>query len=144
MKKMTKKLVNLKKFRRINDKNLRQLLPYRFLHHYGYDKGEVTAKAIVDDIIRLIENYFLIAKPDDESLFINYGKLVWMAVDVDSKPKKGQSIAQTKLKPVMLTFLADEDVQSLKNGFSSRQLKIKRMVRWCEEAYDQGAFYQTQ
>lgn len=139
MQKITKEMVNLKKFKRINNKNLRQLLLYRFLHHYGYDKGEITAKAIVDDIIRLIENYFIIAKPDPNSLFINYGKLVWMAVDVEDKPKKGQSIAKTKLKPVMLTFLANEDVQSLKEGFSSRQLRIRRMVRWCEEAYDQGA-----
>lgn len=138
MKKMTKEIVNLKKFKRINDKNLRQLLIYRFLHHYGYDKGEITAKAIVNDIIRLIENYFLIAKPDTEGRFINYGKLVWMAIDVNDKPKRGQSIAQTRLKPIMLTFLADEDVQSLKKGFSSRRLRIKRMVRWCDEAFDQG------
>ena len=102
MKKLTKQEVNLKKFRRINDKSLRQMLLYRFLHHYGYDKGEVTASAIVDDIIRLIESYFIIAKPDADGLFLNYGKLVWMAIDVQDRPKKYQSIAQTRLKPVVL------------------------------------------
>lgn len=139
MKKLTKQEVNLKKFRRINDKSLRQMLLYRFLHQYGYDKGEVTASAIVDDIIRLIESYFIIAKPDADGLFLNYGKLVWMAIDVQDRPKKYQSIAQSRLKPVILTFLADEDVQSLKRGFTSKQLRIRRMVRWCEEAYEQGA-----
>jgi len=139
MKKMTKHDVNLKKFRRINDKSLRQLLIYRFIHHYGYDKGEVTAQAIVDDIIKLIESYFLFATPDNDAMFINYGKLVWMAIDIDDRPKRGQCIATTKLKPVILTFLADEDVQNLKHGFSSRQLRIRRMVRWCDEAFDQGA-----
>ncbi len=41
-----------------------------------------------------------------------------MAVDIDDRPKRGQSMATTELKPVVLTFLSDEDVQSLKNGFS--------------------------
>lgn len=139
MQKLTRENINLKKFRRINNKSLRQMLLYRFLHHYGYEKGEVTAQAIVDDITQLIEKYFLLAKPNTDGLFLNYGKLVWMAVDVEDRPKRYQTIAQTKLKPVILTFLSDEDVQSLKHGFSSRQLRIKRMVRWCHEAYDQGA-----
>jgi hypothetical protein len=139
MKKLTKEDLNLKKFRRVNDKSLRQMLLYRFLHQYGYDKGEVTAKAIVEDIIHLIESYFLIAKPDTDGFFINYGKLVWMAIDVEDRPKKYQTIAQSRLKPVILTFLSDEDVQSLKHGFTSKQLRMRRMVRWCEEAYEQGA-----
>ena len=40
---LTKHEVNLKKFRRINDKSLRQLLIHKFINSYGYDKGEVTA-----------------------------------------------------------------------------------------------------
>jgi hypothetical protein len=139
MKKLTKQDICLKKFRRINDKSLRQLLLYRFLNHYGYDKGEISAKAIVDDIITLIERYFILANPQSEGLYINYGHLVWMAVDVEARHKRGQRMLNTKLKPVILTFLADEDIESLKNGFSSRQLRIRRMVRWCEQAYDQGA-----
>lgn len=136
---LTKQDVCLKKFRRINNKSLEQLLLYRFLNHYGYDKGEVSARAIVDDIIQLIQHYFVLATPQPEGLYINYGHLVWMAVDVDDRPKRGQSMLTTKLKPVILTFLSDEDIQSLKEGFSTRQLRIRRMVRWCDQAYDQGA-----
>jgi hypothetical protein len=139
MKRLTKQDIGLKKFRRINDKSLRQLLLYRFLNHYGYDKGEVSAKAIVDDILSLFDRYFILADPRPEGMYINYGHLVWMAVDVEARHKRGQSMLTTKLKPVLLTFLADEDIESLKNGFSSRQLRIRRMVRWCEQAYDQGA-----
>ena len=82
MKKLTKQDICLKKFRRINDKSLKQLLLYRFLNHYGYDKGEVSARAIVDDILNLIEHYFIMATPQPEGLYINYGHLVWMAVDI--------------------------------------------------------------
>ena len=57
---LTKHEVNLKKFRRINDKSLRQHLIHRFINSYGYDKGEVTAQAIVDDILKTVERYFVL------------------------------------------------------------------------------------
>ena len=53
---LTRTQINEKKFRRINDKSLRQLLIHRFLNDYGYDKGEVTATAIVDDILKTVED----------------------------------------------------------------------------------------
>ena len=52
---LTKEQIQLKKLRRLQAKGLRQMLIYRFLNNYGYDKGEVTARAIVDDILKLIE-----------------------------------------------------------------------------------------
>ena len=60
---LTRTQINEKKFRRINDKSLRQLLIHRFLNDYGYDKGEVTATAIVDDILKTVEDYFVITLP---------------------------------------------------------------------------------
>jgi hypothetical protein len=145
---LTKHEVNLKKFRRINDKSLRQHLIYKFLNSYGYDKGEVTAKAIVDDILKTIEHYFVVrkpleqmaqGKPPPDERYLRYGQLVWMAVPVDEFPERGKSIVKTRMKPVILTYLASEDIETIRGGFTSRQLRTNRMVRWCEEAYDQGA-----
>jgi hypothetical protein len=145
---ITKHEINLKKFRRINDKSLRQHLIYKFLNSYGYDKGEVTAQAIVDDILKTIEHYFVVrkpleqmaqGKPPPDERYLRYGQLVWMAVPVDELPQKGKSIAKTRMKPVILTYLASEDIDTIRDGFTSRQLRINRMIRWCEEAYDQGA-----
>lgn len=145
---LTKHEVNTKKFRRINDKSLRQLLIHNFINSYGYDKGEVTAQAIVDDILNTIEHYFVVTKPLEQMAqgktppderYLRYGQLVWMAVPVDEFPQKGKSIVGTRMKPVILTYLATEDIETIRDGFTSRQLRINRMVRWCEEAYDQGA-----
>ncbi len=145
---LTRTEVNEKKFRRINDKSLRQLLIHRFINSYGYDKGEVTASAIVDDIMKTIEDYFVITLPleklatgeqiPDERM-LSYGQLVWMAVPIDEYPQKGKSIVKTRMKPVILTYLASEGIESFRNGFTSRQLRINRLVRWCYQAYDQGA-----
>ena len=106
----------------------------------------------------LSEHYFVVAKPlqliaegktpPDEHYLrkkqrttssYRYGQLVWMAVPVDEFPQRGKSIVQTRMKPVILTYLAAEDIESIRKGFASRQLRINRMVRWCEQAYDQGA-----
>jgi hypothetical protein len=140
--------VNEKKVRRINDKSLRQLLIHRFLNDYGYDKGEVTATAIVDDILKTVENYFVITLPLEklatgdevpEERLLRYGQLVWMAVPIDEYPERGKAIIRTRMKPIILTYVAAEDVESFRDGFTSRQLRMKRMVRWCHQAYDQGA-----
>ena len=137
---LTKSQIQLKKFRRLNDNSLKQLLIYRFLNQYGYDKGEITAKAIVEDIIQLIENYFLISfKPDDNLQMLNYGELTWMAVPVDEYPQRGKTIAATRMKPVVLSFITDEDVAHIAHGFDSKSLRKKRMKRWVDQAFDQGA-----
>lgn len=136
---LTKEQIQLKKFRRINDKNLKQLLLYRFLNHYGYDKGAITATAIIDDIIKLVEDYFLVSTLDNDLHHINYGQLVWMAVPVDEYPQRSKSIAQTRLKPVVLSFFTDQDAAHIAHGFDSKALRVKRLKRWVFEAFDQGA-----
>lgn len=136
---LTKEQIQLKKLRRINDKNLKQLLLYRFLNHYGYDKGAITASAIIDDIIKLVEDYFLVSTLDNDLHHINYGQLVWMAVPVDEYPQRSKSIAQTRLKPVVLSFFTDQDAAHIAHGFDSKSLRIKRLKRWVFEAFDQGA-----
>lgn len=136
---MTAEELKEKKFRRIHDKSLEQVLLHRFLNHYGYEKGEVTARAIIDDLLQLIERHFLICRPHDDAVLLKYGQMAWPAVPIEERPKRGQRVQDIPMKLVVLTFLADEDVQSIRKGFRSRELRIRRMARWADEAFDQGA-----
>jgi len=136
---LTKEQIQLKKSRRLKDKNLRQVLLYRFLNHYGYDKGAITAKAIINDMLELIEEYFLVSTTKDDLHHIHYGELVWMAVPVDEYPQRAKSIAATRMKPVVLSFITDEDIDHIAHGFDSTSLRKKRLVRWVDQALDQGA-----
>jgi len=131
--------VNLKKFRRIHDKSLEQVLLHRFLNHYGYEKGEVTARAIISDLLELIERHFLVCRPEEDAVLLKYGQMAWPAVPIEERPKHGQRIQDIPMKLVVLTFLSDEDVESIRKGFRSRELRMRRMVRWVDEAFDQGA-----
>jgi hypothetical protein len=136
---LTKALVQLKKCRRLKSKNLRQLLLYRFLNHYGYDRGEITAKAIIDDILGLIDDYFLVSSLDDDLRHLHSGQLVYLGVSVDDFPKRNQSVANTRLKPVILSFITNADIDHIAHGFDSTSLRKKRLIRWVHEAFDQGA-----
>jgi hypothetical protein len=133
------KQAKLKKFRRIHDKSLEQVVLDRFLNHYGYDKGEVTARAIVSDILQLIERYFLVCRPDPEAVLLKFGQMAWPAVPIEERPKRGQRIADIPMKLVVLTFLCDDDIQMIRDGFKSYELRMQRMVRWIDQAFDQGA-----
>jgi hypothetical protein len=135
---LTKQQIQLKKFRRLSDKSLEQLLLHRFLNNYGYDRGEITAKAIINDILQLVDHYFLVSTLDDD-LHHNYGQLVWMAVPVDEFPQRSKSIAATRLKPVVLSFINDEDISHIAHGFDSKSLRKNRLKRWVDQAFDQGA-----
>jgi hypothetical protein len=136
---LTKEQIQLKKFRRLSDKSLEQLLLHRFLNNYGYDRGEITAKAIINDILQLIDHYFLVSSIDDDLHHINYGQLVWMAVPVDEFPQRSKSIAKTRLKPVILSFINDQDFAHIAHGFDSKSLRKNRLKRWTDQAFDQGA-----
>lgn len=136
---INKAQIQLKKVRRLKSKSLHQLLLYRFLNHYGYDKGEVTARAIIDDILALIEEYFLVSSIDDDLHHLHYGQLVWMAVPVDEYPGRAKPLTATRMKPVVLSFITESDIDHIGHGFDSMSLRKKRLVRWVDEAFDQGA-----
>lgn len=120
---------------RMKGKSLKNILLERFLNNYGYDKGIITAGAIVDDLLAIIENYY---RYSDNS-FIKNGQMVYHAVPIDEYPQKGKSIAQTRLKPVVLDMISDQDIDDMKIPLHHREIRMKKIERWTHQAYDQGA-----
>ncbi len=123
-----------REYARMKGKTLKHIVLDRFLTQYGYDKGEVTASAIVDDLLTLIEHYY---RYTDQS-FLKPGQMVWHAVPVDEYPKKGKSMAKTRLIPVVLDMITDDDLEDLRLSVNNRELKVKKVERWTTQAYDQG------
>jgi hypothetical protein len=79
-------------YKRLSGKSLRHILLDRFLNDYGYDKGPVTAAAIIDDLLALIEQYY---RYNDNS-FLKQGQMVWPAVPIDEYP---QALTHTRQHP---------------------------------------------
>jgi len=94
-----------------------------------------SASAIVEDILTLIRGYF---KKKDT---LESGKLLWLASALDDVPKRGKRIKDTKMVPVVLTLVNDEDVEMLKRGVHKgiiKRIRMARMARMVKEAHQQG------
>jgi len=128
-------VLSQRRYKRLKGKTLKQILLYRFLNQYGYDKGAITASAIIDDLLLLVEQYY---RYSDQS-FLKQGQMVWHAVPVDELCAKHKSMAQTRLQPVVLDIVNDSDIEDWKIPLHHRELRMKKIERWTQQAYDQGA-----
>lgn len=123
------------RYQRMKGKTLKHILVDRFLKSYGYEKGSITASAIVDDILALIEQYY---RYSDNS-FLKEGQLVWPCVLIDEYPSKGKSMHQTTLKPVVIDFITTGDIEDMKKPMHHREVRLKKIERWTNQTFDQGA-----
>jgi len=119
-------------YRRLARRNLPSVLRYKFLHEYGYDKGAVVAAAIVADICETIRRYY--ARPGD----LEAGQLTYFAPAVTERGGRGKTMARTKLVPVRLTVVAQEDLEAIRSRLSPRQRREIRVRRLATEAHRQG------
>lgn len=124
-----------RRFGRIKAKSLKHIVLDRFLNHYGFDKGQVVATAIIDDLLGLIEHFY---RYTDNS-FLKEGQIVWHAVPITEYPKRGKSMSQTKLVPVILDMITESDLEHLRQQIHHRELRMKRIERVTHQAFDQGA-----
>jgi hypothetical protein len=111
--------------RRLAGRTLPSLLRYKFLHEYGYDKGAVVVAAIVEDICNVVRNYF--RRPDD----LEPGQLIYLCPAADEHQQKGKTMANTRLVPVRLTVVAEEDIEAITAGSGAvvrRGVRVRPLV----------------
>ena len=78
--------------RRLARRTLPSLLRYKFLHEYGYHKGEVIVAAIVEDICTVVRNYY--RRPDD----LEPGQLIYLcpAMSVNARARRWRRPASSR------------------------------------------------
>lgn len=122
----------LAEYRRLARRNLPGLLRYKFLHEYGYDKGPVVVAAIVADICETVRTYY--RRQGD----LEPGQLIYLAPAIGERAGRGKTIGKTKLVPVRLTILADEDLEAIRQGLRQAERRTIRVRRLAREAHEQG------
>ena len=116
---------NIVDYRRLSRRSLPSLLRYKFLHEYGYDKGAVVVSAIVNDICEVVRNYY--ARPGD----LGPGQLIYHAPAIGERGGRGKTMAATRLVPVRLTVVADEDHEAIRQGLPAagrREVRVRRLT----------------
>lgn len=118
---------------RLSKKNLSTILLEKFLNQYGYEKGVVAAKALVEDIIKTTDRFYINANT------LKPGQILWQAADKDERTGEGKTLEKTKHRIIKLTLFSPDDLQLLTNSrFGFRDIQQRRSIRLIKEAYQQN------
>ncbi|MCB0120978.1 MAG: DUF1670 domain-containing protein [Caldilineaceae bacterium] len=116
-------------------RSVEQQLFYKFMNEYGYERGPVVARAIVTDILALIDQLYGDKLPPRSVL--------WPAVTIKNGTS-GKSPDVRELIPVELQLVTDEEVALLNDQklrskrIAHRTFNQHRFVRWCQDTFEQG------
>jgi len=70
--------------------------------------------------------------------YVHHGQIVWTAVSINDRPGWCQKIAETDLITVVLDASTSEDVQGRIDRVHPRQWRLRKAIRMCRQAYEQG------
>jgi hypothetical protein len=94
--------------------------------------GPKVRALFVQEVLRLIDTY---ATPAQR---LQPGQVVWYAVDQTDKPHDRQCMAQTRLVPVVLTLVDQDDIRQLSQGVLLPEVRRGVIIRLLHQADAQG------
>lgn len=121
-----------KKFGPLCAKTLKNALAHRIAKEFPRIGGPRIRQLCADMIVEVIEKHM---RPTDH---IKHGQMLWMAVSRDDPPRYRQKIADTDLVPVLLDVSTAEDVQSRIDRQPVPQRLLRKVLRLCQQAHQQG------
>jgi hypothetical protein len=108
---------------------LQESIEVFFKREFPRHFGPVVRRSIAQELVELIEAQL----PPRE--FVRPGQCVWNAVSKDTRPDH----PARRLVPVVLTLVAEDDINQLVEKGSVKQMAANAVARMLQEAYEQGA-----
>ena len=113
-------------------KTLENALAHRIAKEFPRIGGPRICKLCAEMIMEVVHNH--IRSKD----YVHHGQIVWTAVSIDDRPGWCQKIADTDLVTVVLDASTPEDIQSRIARVHPRQWRLRKAIRMCHQAYEQG------
>lgn len=113
-------------------KTLENALSHRIEKEFPRIGGPRICRLCAEMIMEVVHNH--IRSKD----YVHHGQIVWTAISVDDRPGWCQKIADTDLVTVVLDASTAEDVQSRIDRVHPRQWRLRKAIRLCRQAYEQG------
>jgi hypothetical protein len=121
-----------KKFGPLRDKTLRNAVAHRIAKEFPRIGGPRIFHLCADMILEVISKHM---RCQDH---VTHGQALWMAVSVNDPPGHRQRIADTDLVPVLLDLSTAEDAQLRIDRLPAPQRLLRKAIRLCEQAHQQG------
>ena len=95
--------------------------------------GPLTRKTFVNALKSIVEKFY----PPISNL--KSGQMLWVAVSKDETASYGKKMSSTELRPVVLTVVAQEDIEKMMQGEKPSAVEKEVIARLLREACSQGA-----
>jgi hypothetical protein len=114
------------------EKTLRNALAHRIVKEFPRIGGPRICLLCADMILEVV------SKHQRSKDHLVHGQVLWIAVRVDNPPVRHQRIADTDLIPVLLDVSTAEDVHFRIDRLPAGQRLLRKAIRLCEQAHQQG------
>jgi hypothetical protein len=121
-----------KKFGPIRDKTLRNVVAHRIAKEFPRIGGPRIRLLCADMILEVVLKHMRSHE------HVAHGQVLWMAVSVNDPPRHHQRIIDTDLVPVLLDLCTADDVQQRIDRLPTPQRLLRKAIRLCEQAHQQG------
>jgi len=113
-------------------KTLQNALSHRIAKEFPRIGGPRICQLCAEMILEVVNNYI---RPKEH---VHHGQIVWIAVDKDNPPGMSKKMADTDVVTVVLDASTAEDVQARINREPPYQWRLRKAIRMCKQAYEQG------
>ena len=113
-------------------KGIHGMIKHLLEEQYSFVGGDRIQDMLVDDLIHLFRQC------SRDPWHLEVGQTLWFAVHKDEKPGPGKTLAKTRVVPVILSVVHEEDRQIRMNGYSPKEIRKYRVARMLREAYAQN------
>ena len=122
-----------KKFAPLLDKNLQNALAHRIGKEFPRVGGP-RIRALCAQMVMEVVNEHL--RPREH---LHHGQAMWLGISVDDPPSRYKRTADTDLVPLVLDLSTPEDVQAIIERVPTGERILRKALRLCRQAYEQGA-----
>jgi hypothetical protein len=121
-----------KKYGPLRAKTLRNALAHRIAKDFPRIGGRRICQLCADMILEVVFKHM---RSKDHLV---HGQALWMAVSSNDPPRRRQRISDVELIPVLLDISTAEDVQLRIDRLPAPQRLLRKVIRLCEQAHNQG------
>jgi hypothetical protein len=122
-----------KKFAPLLEKNLHNALAHRIGQEFPRVGGPRIRSLCAQMVMEVVNEHL---RPREN---LHHGQTLWLGISVDDPPSRGKHTADTDLVPLVLDISTPEDVEAIIQRVPTGERILKKALRLCHQAYEQGA-----